>query len=86
MQVCQSFIPCSIQCSVSKYMCFVESSTLGDNPGGFTESQVSSHHICGQLTDVGELFCRCKAQFSLRVSVVCLGHRYEHAQVRLQKL
>ncbi len=67
-------------------MCFVASSTLGDNAGGFTESQVSSHHICGQLTDVGELFCRCKAQFSLRVSVVCLGHRYEHAQVRLQKL
>lgn len=26
-----------------------------NNAGGFTESQVSGHHVCGQLTDVGKL-------------------------------
>lgn len=50
-------------------------SPLRHNASGFTESQVSGHHVCGQLTDVGKLLCRCKAQFCLRVSVACLEHK-----------
>lgn len=44
----------------------------GHDAGGLPQSQISSHYISGKQADVGELFRRGEAQFSLRICVVSL--------------